>query len=116
MAARRLPQWRRSPGRDRMASRKTLTFQALGAVRLAEILIELATGNTAIKRRLRLSTEVGVETIEVAIGKRLATLHQARSFVDWQRRPAFVNDLDLQRDLAKRRQPAEDQAEKLVAE
>ena len=53
--------------------------------------------------------------LPAAIDKRLATLRQARSFVDWQRRPALVKDLDLQRELVKRWQPADDQAEKLVA-
>ena len=42
---------------------------------------------------------MGVEAVAAAIGKRLATLRQARSFVDWQRRPALVKDLGLQRRL-----------------
>ena len=40
-----------------MASKKTLNtknFEALGAQRLAELLIEVSTANAAVKRRLRL--------------------------------------------------------------
>ena len=71
-----------------MASRKTLNLenlQTLGAARLAEILIERATGNATIKwRRLELSTEAGVEAVAAAIGKRLATteLDEGRTVLD----------------------------------
>ena len=87
-----------------MASKKTLNLdnlQALGARRLAELLLELAAGDAAAKRRLRLelSAEAGPEAVAADIGKRLAALRQARSFVDWQKRPAFVRDLDRQRRL-----------------
>jgi hypothetical protein len=40
-----------------MASRKTLNakdLEALGAERLAELLIEVSTGNAGVKRRIRL--------------------------------------------------------------
>src|SRR3954451_18219917 len=87
-----------------MASKKTLNLdnlEALGARRLAELLLELAAGDAAAKRRLRLelSAEAGPEAITADIGKRLTALRQARSFVDWQKRPAFVKDLDQQRRL-----------------
>src|SRR4051794_32720869 len=93
------------PGqRGRTASKKTLNLdnlEALGARRLAELLLELAAGDAAAKRRLRLelSAEAGPEAIAADIGKRLAALRQARSFVDWQKRPALVRDLDQQRRL-----------------
>ena len=76
-------------------------LEALGAKRLAEILLELGSGDAGIKRRLRLelSAEAGAEAVAADIGKRITTLRQARSFVDWQKRPAFVKDLDLQRQL-----------------
>src|SRR3954447_14561246 len=76
-------------------------LETLGAKRLAEILLELGMGDAAAKRRLRLelSAEAGAEAVAADIGKRLATLRQARSFVDWQKRPAFVKDLDRQRRL-----------------
>ena len=87
-----------------MASKKALNLEnleALGAQRLAEILLDLGTGDAGVKRRLRLelSAEAGPEAVAADIGKRLAALRQARSFVDWPKRPAFVKDLDLQRQL-----------------
>ena len=90
--------------RRRMAPKKAVNLanlEALGAKRLAEILIELGTQEAAIKRRLRLelSAEVGAEAVAADIGKRLTTLRQARSILDWQKRRAFVKDLDLQRQL-----------------
>ena len=72
-----------------MASNKTLNaknLEALGAARLAELLLEISTGNAAAKRRLRLEL-VGAESPrEVAkeIRKRLTTIARSRSFVDWQ--------------------------------
>src|SRR3954453_22092004 len=99
-----VPDQVRPGGRGRTASKKTLNLdnlQALGARRLAELLLEPAAGDAAAKRRLRLelSAEAGPEAITADIGKRLAALRQARSFVDWQKRPALVRDLDQQRRL-----------------
>jgi len=87
-----------------MASKKTVNLanlEALGAKRLAEILLELGMGDAGVKRRLRLelSAEVGAEAVATDIGKRLTTLRQARSVIDWDKRRAFVKDLDLQRQL-----------------
>jgi hypothetical protein len=87
-----------------MASRKTVTLDnlvALGPERLAGILAELAEGDAEIKRRLRLelAAESGGDTIAAEIGKRIAALRSARSFIDWQKRRDFVKDLDLQRAM-----------------
>lgn len=87
-----------------MASKKVVNhanLEALGAERLAAILLELGAEDVAVKRRLRLelSTEAGPEAVAADIGKRLATLRQARSFVDWHKQSALVKDLDLQRQL-----------------
>ncbi|MFL6180527.1 MAG: DUF6880 family protein, partial [Actinomycetes bacterium] len=87
-----------------MASKKTLNLdnlEALGAKRLAELLLELGAGDAGVKRRLRLelSAEAGAEAVAADLGKRLTTLRQARSFVGWEKRRAFVKDLDLQRQL-----------------
>jgi hypothetical protein len=87
-----------------MASKKTVTFDnllALGAERLAGILVELADGDAEIKRRLRLEivAQIGGEAIAAEIAKRLTALKSAKSFVDWQKRRDFVNDLDLQRAM-----------------
>ena len=85
-----------------MASKKTLNaanLAALGAERLAALLMEVSEGNAAIKRRLRLEL-VGEEStaeLEKEIRKRLATIARSRSFVDWQNRKALVDDLETQR-------------------
>ena len=87
-----------------MASKKTVTLDnmaALGAERLAAILVELADDDAEIKRRLRLelAAQTGSDTVATEIGKRLAALRSARSFVDWQQRRDFVKGLDLQRTM-----------------
>jgi hypothetical protein len=87
-----------------MASKKTVTLgnlAALGAERLAAILVELAGSDAEIKRRLRLelAAQTGGDTVAAEIGKRLAALRSARSFVDWQQRRDFVKGLDLQRTM-----------------
>src|SRR4028118_258577 len=87
-----------------MASKRTVTpdnLVALGPERLAAILVELADRNAGGKRRLRRgrAAQAGGDTIAAEIGKRLAALRSARSFIDWQRRRDFVRDLDLQRAM-----------------
>jgi hypothetical protein len=85
-----------------MASKKTLNaknLEALGAQRLAELLIEISTGDAAAKRRLRLELAGAESPAEVAteVRKRLTTIGRSRSFVDWQNRRALVDDLETQR-------------------
>ena len=87
-----------------MASKHTVTLDnlaALGAERLAAILVELADSDAEVKRRLRLelAAQQGGDSIAAEIGKRIAALRAARSFVDWQKRRDFVRDLDLQRAM-----------------
>ena len=84
-----------------MASKKTLNaknLEDLGAARLAELLIEISTGNAASKRRLRLELAGAQNPGEVAreIRKRLSTIARSRSFVDWPKRKALVDDLEAQ--------------------
>ena len=86
------------------ASKKTVgldNLAALGAERLAAILVELADSDAKVKRRLRLelAAQQGGDSIAAEIGKRLTALRSARSFVDWQKRRDFVRDLDLQRAM-----------------
>ena len=81
-----------------MASKTTLTaknLEALGAERLAELLIEISTGDAAIKRRLRLELAGAASPAEAAreVRKRLASIARGRSFIDWEKRKAFVADL-----------------------
>ena len=85
-----------------MASKKTLNaknLEALGAERLAGLLIEISTGSAAAKRRLRLELAGAESPREVAkeVRKRLTTITRSRSFVDWQNRRALVDDLETQR-------------------
>jgi hypothetical protein len=85
-----------------VASTKALNaknLEALGAARLAELLLEISTGNAAAKRRLRLELAGAESPGEVAkeIRKRLTTIARSRSFVDWQNRKGLVDDLETQR-------------------
>ena len=87
-----------------MAPRTTVTAESLaklGVERLAGILLELAGEQPAIKRRLRLELagQAGGETIAAEVTKRLTALRSARSFIDWQKRPALVRDLDFTRAM-----------------
>lgn len=73
--------------------------ETLGSQRLAELLIEISTGNAAAKRRLRLELAGEQSPKEVAreVRKRLSTISRSRAFVDWQKRKALVDDLETQR-------------------
>jgi hypothetical protein len=75
------------------------SLEALGAMRLAELLVEISAGNAATKRRLRLKLAAAKRPGDVAkeVRKRLTTIARSRSFVDWQGVRALAGDLDLQR-------------------
>jgi len=83
-----------------VASKKTLNaknLEAPGAHRLAELLIEISTGDAAAKRRLRLELAGAQRPAEVGreVRKQLATIGRSRSFVDWHKRKALVDDLEV---------------------
>ena len=85
-----------------MASKKTLNANnlvAMGAERLAELLIEISTANVAVKRRLRLELAGAQSPNELAkeLRKRLTTIERSRSFIDWQNRKTLIEDLETQR-------------------
>ena len=85
-----------------MTSKNTLSaknLEALGAGRLAELLIEISAGNAAAKRRLRLALAGAQSPGEVAkeVRKRLTAIARSQSFVDWQNRRILVEDLETQR-------------------
>jgi hypothetical protein len=85
-----------------MASKKGLNakdLEALGAERLAELLVEVGTGNAGVKRRIRLelASLQSPEQVAKEIRKRLTTIARSRSFVDWQNRRELVDDLEAQR-------------------
>ena len=85
-----------------MAAKTTLNaknLEALGAARLAALLLELAAGNAAAKRKLRLELagEASPQRLVQEVKKRLVSIRKAKSFIDWQKRKAFVDDLETQR-------------------
>ena len=85
-----------------MASNKTLNaknLEALGAAHLAQLLMELSSGDAAAKRRLRLELAGARSPREAAkeVRKRLTTIGRSRSFIDWQKRKALISDLETQR-------------------
>lgn len=85
-------------------SRKTLTranLEALGAERLAEILLAAADEDANLKHRLRmnLAGEVSAEELAAEIGKRVAALETRRSRVSTRGYRGFVRDLDLQHTM-----------------
>ncbi len=98
------------------ASKKTLNaknLESLGTQRLAELLIEISTGNTKAKSRLRLELagEENPAAVAREIRKRLALIARSSGFVDWQNRRALVDDLQIQRraviDKVAKRDPSE---------
>lgn len=88
----------------RTGSRKTLTsanLAALGAERLAELLIDVAEGHAQIKRRLRLELagEIGPEDLAAELAKRLDAVADSRARIHWRKHKEFVRELDMQRAL-----------------
>lgn len=78
--------------------KKTVTaanLAALGADRLAALLMEAAGGDANLKRRLRmeLAAELGPADLAFEIDKRLTSLAGSRSRVSWRKRPALLGDL-----------------------
>jgi len=84
-----------------MASKRTLNagnLEALGAPALAELLIEVSSGNAVIQRRLRLALAAadGAEGAAQEVRKRLAAIARATTFVDARKRQALLADLQAQ--------------------
>ena len=98
-----------------MASKKTLNaknLEALGVERLAALLLEVGSGDAAIKRRLRMELAGAEGTDELAkeIRKRLTSIGRSQSFVDWRGARSIARDLEAQRraiveQVAKSRSP-----------
>jgi hypothetical protein len=85
-----------------MASKKTLNAQnltALGAERLAALLIEISQGDAAARRRLRLELagETGAAEVAREIRKRLTVIGRSRAYVEWDRAKGLIQDLEVQR-------------------
>ncbi|HLO75026.1 MAG TPA: hypothetical protein VK196_01050 [Magnetospirillum sp.] len=85
-----------------MASKTTLNAKnlvSLGAERLAELLIEISTGDAAAKRRLRMELAGAQSPGDLAkeVRKRLSSIARSQSFIDWRGVRAIVGDLENQR-------------------
>ena len=99
-----------------MASKKALNaknLEALGAARLAEIMIEVTEGDAEAKRHLRLEL-AGAHSSGAAaseIRKRLSTIARSSSFVEWDKIKKLIKDLELQRRAIIKQVAADDPAE-----
>jgi hypothetical protein len=87
-----------------MASKTKLTMDnlaALGVKRLSELLMDIAEGDAATKRRLRLelAARQSPESVGAEMRKRLAQIARARSFVDWRKVRDLSADLETQRRM-----------------
>lgn len=74
-------------------------LEALGAPRLAELLLTLSQGDADAKRllRLALAEQKGPAEIAREVRKRLATIERSGSFLDDHQRNALLKDLERQR-------------------
>ncbi len=85
-----------------MAAKKTLkakNLEALGARRLAELLIRTSARDASVEDLLQLELAGAKSPAEAAleIRKQMADIRRSRSFVEWDESPAFANDLDTLR-------------------
>lgn len=85
-----------------MPSETTLNAKnlaAIGAERLAELLLDVTAGDAAARRRLRLElTSRGGGDVASQIRKRLVSIAKSRSFVDWRKVKELGRDLAAQRE------------------
>jgi hypothetical protein len=74
------------------------TLIALGPERLAELLLELAGSDPAIKRRIRLAVANATSPQDAVaqVRQRLGTIGRSRSFLERQQRRAVLQELTLQ--------------------
>ncbi len=84
-----------------MASKRTLNarnLEALGAAALAELLLEVSSGQAVIQRRLRLALAAaeGAGGAAQEVRKRLAAIDRSPTWVGSARRPALLSDLEAQ--------------------
>ncbi|MFM8967453.1 MAG: DUF6880 family protein, partial [Vulcanococcus sp.] len=81
------------------AARTTLNarnLEALGAPRLAELLLELSQGNAAAQRRLRLALAEGRSAEEAAqeVRKRLRAIDRSGTYLDAAKRKTLLTELE----------------------
>ena len=82
----------------RSSALNTQTLIALGPECLAELLLELAGSDPAIKRRIRLAVANATSPYEAAaqVRQRLATIARSRSFLEREQRREVLKELTLQ--------------------
>jgi len=81
---------------------KTLSeanLAALGADRLAGILIEIADSDLKRRLRMELAAEVGAPDLALELDKRLNALAASRAKVSWRKRPVLIADLQTLRAM-----------------
>ena len=76
-------------------------LEALGSTRLAELLLDVATGDANTKRRLRmeLAGDESPSKLSVAIRKRLSAIGGTERYIGWRALKPFMADLDAQREF-----------------
>ncbi len=87
---------------DAMAGKRTLNaenLETLGAAALAELLMEVSSGNAVIQRRLRLALAAaeGATGAAQEVRKRLAAIARSTTYVDARKRKGLVAELEAQR-------------------
>ena len=87
-----------------MARTKTISVEALqplGATTLAGLLVEHAEADPVLRKKLRmlLAATEGAGKLSKEIEKRIRTIGRSRSFIDWDRRKALVQELDHLRTM-----------------
>lgn len=83
-------------------ARKTLSeanLAALGADRLATLLMEVAGGDLKRRLRMELAAEVGAPDLALELDKRLTTLAGSKARVSWRKRPDLIADLQTLRHM-----------------
>ncbi|RFC62050.1 hypothetical protein DYI37_17530 [Fulvimarina endophytica] len=101
-----------------MASRTTLNaanLEALGAERLAKLLMEVSAGSATLKRRIRLELahEASPQSAAHEVRKRLTAIANGRSRIGWRKRKDVLADLEHQRKAIVETIGASDPAEAL---
>ena len=76
-------------------------LRALGVERLAKLVLEMSTGDAALKRQARsaLLEQAGGDALANEMRKRFLKIRQSSSFVDWNKQHAFFNDLERQHTI-----------------
>ncbi|HEX9449505.1 MAG TPA: hypothetical protein VF920_16080, partial [Dongiaceae bacterium] len=71
------------------------TLIALGAEKLAQVILDEAADNAAFRKRVNaaLASTKGPEAVAKLIDRRLAALERAQAMVDWEKERAFAADL-----------------------